>query len=64
MIRSHPIAERLLEQVDFDLLFIHGNHEEHAYLQELRQEFASSMQTTVAVDVDWRGMSADRYAEG
>ena len=62
-IEPHPVATALLEQVDFDLLFVPGNHEEHAFLQRIRDEFARSSASSVAVDVAWEGLAAGRYRE-
>jgi len=62
-IEPHPRATELLEKVDFDLKFVPGNHEEHAFLQRIRDEFARSASSPVAVDCAWEGVAAGRYQD-
>jgi len=62
-IEPHPIATELLDAVDFDLLFVAGNHEEHTFLHRIRNEFARSAAEAVAVDVAWEGVAAGHYAD-
>ena len=61
---ENPLAAQVLDQVGFDLLFVPGNHEEHPYLARLQDEFARSAEVPIAVDTDWEGLAAGRYAEG
>jgi hypothetical protein len=62
-IEKHPVATDLLGRVDFNLMFVPGNHEEHAFLQRIRDEFARAANAKVAVDIDWEGVAANRYLE-
>lgn len=63
-IQRHPRADAVLERVGADLYFVPGNHEEHAYLEQLWREFASAHDQPVVVDRDWFGLAHGRYAEG
>jgi hypothetical protein len=62
-IEPHPVVSELLAMVDFNLLFVAGNHEEHAFLQRIRECYARSASSPVAMDVAWEGVAAGHYRE-
>lgn len=59
----HPAATDLFDQVSADLYFVAGNHEEHDFLKEIRDQYASSAEEAIPIDVDWKGISDGKYSD-
>jgi hypothetical protein len=59
----HPLADEVLDATRVELFFVPGNHEDHAYLDELWTRFAPALDRPLVVDQDWHGLAMGKYSD-
>lgn len=61
LLKPHPAADNIFEDLNCSLYFVAGNHEDHQYIEHIRYNMARDQAAPIAVDVDWDGISDGKY---